>query len=205
MVAQPAPTNTWRWHPDDELRYYRQLYRRMRAMLPEDIADPSLRASTAAYVDHLLGEIGREIDWRRRAAARGVAIEPSRFAPEFIAELKARVNLDAMVEFDLNSYLGPSSAKGTRRGPCPFCGGDDRSDRFAVTTAEPTDQFFYCFSCGQKGDAITLLMQAYGGSFPLAVERLAAMCGVALPEKPKPTPGDVPGWAPDFVNMAPGR
>jgi hypothetical protein len=185
MVAQRYERNTWRDLSDEELRHYRQLYRRMRANLPDDVADPALRASTEQYLAHLLTEIRAEIDWRRRAAARGVPIEGSRFTDEFKDDLKARVNLDAMLEFDLDARIGKVNAQGWRNGHCPFCG---HRDCFGVYVGEPTRQCFSCFSCGVKGDAITLLQHAYGGSFHLAVEKLAAMCGVPLPDAPPPPP-----------------
>ncbi len=205
MVAQPAPTNTWRWLSDEEIRHWRPLYRRLLALLPDDdTLDAATRESTRQYLSCTLAECNDEIQRRKRAATLRVPIEQDRYHKDFVADLKARVNLDTMIETECGIDLGQPTQKGERRGPCPFCGGGPDDDKFAVYTQDEP-QLFHCFSCAKSGDALTLLMLAYGHPFPVAVEVLAAMCGVALPEKPKPTPSDTPGWAPDFVNMVPGR
>ncbi len=186
MVAQPAYTNTWRWLSDEEIRYWRPLYRRLLALLPEnDTLDTETRESTRQYLTSTLADCNAEIKRRQRAAMLGVPIEQDRYHKDFVADLKSRVNLDTMIETDCGIALGRPTQKGERRGPCPFCGGGPRNDKFAVYTQDDP-QLFHCFSCAKSGDAITLLMLVYGHPFYLAVEVLAAMCGVALPEDPTP-------------------
>lgn len=182
MVAQPAHSNSWRWLSDAEIRHWRPLYRRLLVLLPDDdTLDAATRESTRQYLGSTLADCNDEITRRRRAAALGVPIEQDRFHKDFVADLKSRVNLDAMIETECGIALGRPSPGGVRRGPCPFCGGDARDDKFAVYTQDDP-QLFYCFACGQKGDAIALLMLVYTHPFPLAIEVLAAMCGVPLPE-----------------------
>ncbi|HEY8600080.1 MAG TPA: CHC2 zinc finger domain-containing protein [Thermomicrobiales bacterium] len=207
MVAQPAHTNTWRWLSDEEIRHWRPIYRRLLALLPDDdTLDEQTRESTRQYLVFTLTECNAEIKRRRRAAELGVPIEGSRFTDGFKDDLKRRVNLDTMIETECGIALGRLNAQWERRGPCPFCGGSEHSTKFVVHTADDANQWFYCHTCRATGDAFALLMRLYGHPFPLAVEVLAAMCGVRLPEKPKVTPSDSgPSWAPDFVNMVPGR
>ncbi|MGL4947379.1 MAG: CHC2 zinc finger domain-containing protein, partial [Cetobacterium sp.] len=61
-------------------------------------------------------------------------------------------------------------------GCCPFH--EDSTPSFNVT---PETQLFYCFGCGEGGDAITFLQKIDGISFEDAVRGLAARAGVRLP------------------------
>jgi DNA primase len=45
----------------------------------------------------------------------------------------------------------------------------------------PDKQIFYCFGCGEGGNAITLLMKIANKSFPEAIKHLAEKTGVILP------------------------
>ncbi|MGQ9812417.1 MAG: DNA primase [Dissulfurimicrobium sp.] len=62
-------------------------------------------------------------------------------------------------------------------GICPFHA--DRDPSFSVNEEK---QIFYCFGCGQGGDAISFLMRIQGLSFIEAVKKLANRHGIALPE-----------------------
>ncbi|MGB9712939.1 MAG: DNA primase [Dissulfurimicrobium sp.] len=62
-------------------------------------------------------------------------------------------------------------------GLCPFHA--DRDPSFSVNEERG---IFYCFGCGQGGDAIGFLMKMQGLSFVGAVRRLADRYGIALPE-----------------------
>jgi hypothetical protein len=183
MVAiQRRYENTWRDLTDEEVRHYTRQHRRTLALLDEEHTDPATLASTRAFLAQLVADGRAEALRRQRAGQLGVASEPSRFSEDFLAGLKSRVHLDGMIEAECGIALGRPSPKGSRRGPCPFCGGDGRSDRFVVATGDEEDQFYYCFSCQASGDAINLLMQVHGHPFPTAVEVLAAICGVPLPD-----------------------
>lgn len=59
-------------------------------------------------------------------------------------------------------------------GPCPKCGGNDRSsDRFSVYVDK---EDFHCFACGFNGDAITLLRELENMTCPEAHKALGKEC-----------------------------
>lgn len=64
---------------------------------------------------------------------------------------------------------------GSMKGLCPFH--EERTPSFHVT---PAKGLYYCFGCGQGGDAIDFLMTLEHLSFTEAVEKLAARTGVTL-------------------------
>lgn len=62
------------------------------------------------------------------------------------------------------------------KGVCPLH--KEKTPSFSV---DPDQGLFYCFGCGQGGDAIKLHMLASGDDFPAAIESLALRFGVPLP------------------------
>lgn len=60
---------------------------------------------------------------------------------------------------------------------CPFH--DEKSASFSVSHAK---QFYHCFGCGQHGNAIDFLIAYDRLSFPAAVESLAGLAGLPMPE-----------------------
>jgi DNA primase len=62
------------------------------------------------------------------------------------------------------------------QGLCPLH--KEKTPSFSV---DPTKGVFYCFGCGQGGDAIKLHMLATGDDFPAAIEALAIRYGIPLP------------------------
>ncbi|MFQ5349712.1 MAG: DNA primase [Thermoanaerobaculia bacterium] len=62
-------------------------------------------------------------------------------------------------------------------GLCPLH--KEKTPSFSV---EPAQGLFYCFGCGQGGDAIRLHMLLTGDDFPAAIEALARRYGVPLPK-----------------------
>jgi DNA primase len=63
-------------------------------------------------------------------------------------------------------------------GLCPLH--KEKTPSFSV---EPAQGLFYCFGCGQGGDAIRLHMLLTGDDFPAAIEALARRYGVPLPKR----------------------
>src|SRR5690606_41551425 len=61
-------------------------------------------------------------------------------------------------------------------GLCPFH--NEKTPSFTVNEAKG---FYHCFGCGANGDLIDFVRQTEGVEFPEAVERLAAMAGIAVP------------------------
>ncbi len=68
-----------------------------------------------------------------------------------------------------------SAGGGNLKGLCPFH--EEKTPSFNVS---PARGFWYCFGCGEGGDAIGFLMQVEHLSFGEAVERLAERAGVTL-------------------------
>lgn len=60
---------------------------------------------------------------------------------------------------------------------CPFH--QEKTPSFSVN---PSKGFYKCFGCGKGGNAYTFLMEMEGLSFPEAIQRVAEMSGVPLPE-----------------------
>ena len=94
-----------------------------------------------------------------------------RFTPEWIQHLKSNLNL-----VDIVSENVDLKKTGTRfMGRCPFHG--DRSPSFSVNK-----DFYYCFGCKEKGDAISFMTKLHGLSFEEAIEDLAEKANVKIPE-----------------------
>ncbi len=64
------------------------------------------------------------------------------------------------------------------QGLCPLH--KEKTPSFSV---DPVQGLFYCFGCGQGGDAIKLHMLLSGDDFPAAIESLAGRYGIPLPAR----------------------
>jgi DNA primase len=62
-------------------------------------------------------------------------------------------------------------------GCCPFHG--EKTPSFSVN---PSKGFYKCFGCGKGGDAFNFLKEIEGLSFYEAIQRVAEMSGIPLPE-----------------------
>lgn len=102
-----------------------------------------------------------------------------RFAPQFLDEIRDRVPISSLigtrVAFDRKKSV-PS--RGDFWACCPFHG--EKTPSFHC---EDRKGRYHCFGCGASGDHFNFLIELEGLSFPEAVERIADMAGVALPEK----------------------
>lgn len=58
-------------------------------------------------------------------------------------------------------------------GPCPFCGGSKRSDKFSIVI---TSGGYKCYACGEKGDLVKWLRTQESLSCPDAHERAGRDC-----------------------------
>jgi len=99
--------------------------------------------------------------------------------PNYLEELKSRLSIADVigrrVEWDKRKTNG---AKGDYWACCPFHG--EKSPSFHV---EDRKGFFYCFGCHEKGDAIGFTMKMDNLAFHEAVEMLAGVAGMPLPER----------------------
>jgi len=92
-----------------------------------------------------------------------------------IDEIKRRINIVDLVA----GYVNLKQAGRSFIGLCPF-----HQEKTPSFTVNPEKQIFYCFGCGEGGNAITFVMKHDGISFPEAVRQLARKAGVTLPTRP---------------------
>src|SRR6202171_5438170 len=96
------------------------------------------------------------------------------FPPGFLDELRSRVSLADLVGKRVRLVR-----KGREFGGlCPFH--NEKTPSFYVVEDKG---FFHCFGCGAHGDAIGFLMRSEHLDFVEAVERLAGIAGIAVPQQ----------------------
>jgi DNA primase len=95
-----------------------------------------------------------------------------RFDESKIEEIKSRIDIIELA----SEYLTLKKAGRNFTGLCPFH--QEKTPSFTVNREK---QIFYCFGCGEGGNAITLLMKIANMTFPEAVKALAEKAGVVLP------------------------
>ncbi len=107
----------------------------------------------------------------------------SRIPQPFIDELIARADIVDVV----GSRVSLRKAGRDYKGLCPFH--DEKTPSFTVS---PSKGFFHCFGCGANGTALGFLMRYDNLGFREAVEALADMLGLPVPEaaRTEPRPAD---------------
>lgn len=101
-----------------------------------------------------------------------------RIPPGFLDEIRDRLPLSEVVGRRVTWDKRKSQpGKGDFWACCPFH--QERSPSFHV---EDRKGFYHCFGCGASGDHVKFLTETEGLSFTEAVERLADMTGMRLPE-----------------------
>ena len=98
---------------------------------------------------------------------------PGRIPDSFIEELLTRTDIVEVIE----RRVQLRKAGNEFHALCPFH--DEKSPSFTVS---PSKQFYHCFGCGAHGSAIGFLMQFEGLEFRDAVEDLARMAGLQVPD-----------------------
>jgi DNA primase len=100
------------------------------------------------------------------------------FPPEFLDEIRQRVPLADVVgrrvQFDKRKS---NYARRDFWACCPFH--SEKTPSFHVDEGKGR---YHCFGCGAGGDALTFLRETEGLSFPEAVEVLAGIAGVPVPQ-----------------------
>ncbi len=92
---------------------------------------------------------------------------------------------DAVDIVDIASeYTRLTKAGRRHKGLCPLH--KEKTPSFSV---DPDQGLFYCFGCGQGGDAIRLHQSLSGDDFPAAIEALARRYGIPLPKASEPRRG----------------
>lgn len=89
-----------------------------------------------------------------------------------ISEIKTRIDL-----IDLISSYGiqVSRTGNTAKCKCPFH--NEKTPSFSI---DANKGLYYCFGCGEAGDAIKFVQKHEGIDFPSAVRKLAEQCGIKL-------------------------
>src|SRR6201994_1598718 len=95
-----------------------------------------------------------------------------RFTPEFLDELRARLPVSEVV----GKRVKLKKAGREWKGLSPF-----QQEKKPAFTVNDQKGFYHCFSSGKHGNIFDFIMETEGVPFPEAVERCAAMAGVALP------------------------
>ena len=96
-----------------------------------------------------------------------------RFTPQFLDELRARLPVSEVV----GRRVALKKAGREFKGLSPF--NKEKTPSFFVNDQK---QAWFDFSSGKNGSIFDFVMQTEGVTFPEAVERLAAMAGMALPK-----------------------
>lgn len=91
----------------------------------------------------------------------------------FLVDLLAQTNIVTLIQH----RLPLKKAGDNYHCKCPFH--QENSPSFSVSEKK---QFFYCFGCGEHGNAIQFLMRYDRMAFRAAVESLAAQAGMPIPE-----------------------
>lgn len=97
-----------------------------------------------------------------------------RIPDNILEEIRNRANIvDVVVPYVTLKKAGKNFV-----GLCPF-----HRESKPSFTVNPDKQIFYCFGCGEGGDAVSFLMKIHSISFTDAVQELARMTGVVIPEE----------------------
>lgn len=103
---------------------------------------------------------------------------------QFIDELRARITLSDIVGRRVTWDRKKSNPrKRDFWACCPFHG--EKTPSFHV---DDSKGFYHCFGCGVSGDAVKFLMEQEGASFREAVEQLAELAGLEVPEMRRTSP-----------------
>ena len=93
---------------------------------------------------------------------------------DVLDEIKQRTDIVAVI----GRHVGLRKAGRNHKGLCPFH--NEKTPSFNVNADKG---FFICFGCQKKGDVLDFVMEIEGRSFIEAVESLALLSGVTLPDK----------------------
>jgi len=102
-----------------------------------------------------------------------------RFTPSFLDEIRDRVPISSVIGPRVSWDRRKTNAqRGDWWACCPFHG--EKSPSFHC---EDKKGRYHCFGCGVSGDHFRFLTENDGLSFPEAVERIAELAGVPMPER----------------------
>ena len=97
-----------------------------------------------------------------------------RIPQSFIDDLLSRINIVDVVD----SRIRLKKAGKNHSACCPFH--NEKTPSFTVSSDK---QFYYCFGCGAKGNALGFVMEFDNIDFPEAVDNLAGTLGMEVPKE----------------------
>lgn len=110
-----------------------------------------------------------------------------RFPPSFLDDIRARLPISqvigARVSWDRKKT---NASRGDYWAPCPFHG--EKSPSFHCEDGKGR---YHCFGCSVSGDHFKFLTELDGMTFPRAVEELASMAGIPMPNASPPTAAEL--------------
>ena len=109
-----------------------------------------------------------------------MALSNVQLTPQLVQAVRDAVRIDEIA--GEHTRLRRAGQRAT--GLCPLH--KEKTPSFSV---DVNRGLFYCFGCGQGGDAIRLHMLLTGDDFPAAIESLAQRYGIPLPRRRAPRPG----------------
>lgn len=96
-----------------------------------------------------------------------------RIPDSFVDELLSRIDIVDII----NTRVPLKKAGASYKACCPF-----HSEKTPSFNVNPVKQFYHCFGCGASGTAIRFLMEYEGRGFRDAIEDLASIAGLSIPE-----------------------
>ena len=96
------------------------------------------------------------------------------FPPQFLDQLRDRITVSEVIAPKVRLVRRGRESTGL----CPF-----HNEKTPSFTANDDKGFYHCFGCGAHGDIISFTMETEGLSFPEAVEKLAEIAGLAVPQE----------------------
>ena len=120
----------------------------------------ALAFASKGYEDMKIARFGRS------------SIQPPRFTPAFLDELRARTPLSGLIGKSVKLQRAGREWKAC----CPFH--EETTPSFTVNDDKG---FYHCFGCAAHGDAIDFVTETRGLSFVDAVKELAEAAGMTLP------------------------
>ncbi len=101
-----------------------------------------------------------------------------RFPPQFLDQVRARVNLSSVIGRHVQWDRRKTNAgKGDFWACCPF-----HTEKSPSFHADDRKGRYHCFGCKASGDIFTFLVEKQGMRFGEAVEQLAAEAGLPVPQ-----------------------
>jgi len=101
-----------------------------------------------------------------------------RFSPTFLDEIRDRVPISDVIGKRVSwDRKKTNASKGDYWACCPFHG--EKSPSFHC---EDRKGRYHCFGCGVSGDHFRFLIELDGMNFPEAVQQIADLAGVAMPQ-----------------------